>query len=104
MDMSGVMGLTSQAIKMRCLLFCLIFGLVANADAKQEASDEQIRQMIIKQSIAQYPGVCACPYSAARNGRLCGGRSAYSKPGGYSPLCYSQDVTDVMVKTYKKKL
>jgi hypothetical protein len=23
-----------------------------------------------------------------RNGRACGGRSAYSRPGGAAPLCY----------------
>ena len=86
---------------MRRLFICLILGLAANAEARQELSDAQIRQMIIQQSIAQYPGVCACPYSVARNGSLCGGRSAYSKPGGYSPLCYPQDVSDDMVRKYK---
>ncbi|RWK45425.1 MAG: SH3 domain-containing protein, partial [Mesorhizobium sp.] len=31
-------------------------------------------------------GRCDCPYDLMRNGRLCGGRSAYSKPGGRSPV------------------
>jgi uncharacterized protein YraI len=35
-----------------------------------------------------YVGTCDCPYDRMRNGRLCGGNSAYSKPGGRSPLCY----------------
>lgn len=30
---------------------------------------------------------CACPDDSMRNGRACGGRSAYSRPGGASPLC-----------------
>lgn len=33
-------------------------------------------------------GRCDCPYDLMRNGRLCGGRSAYSRPGGRSPICY----------------
>ncbi len=33
-------------------------------------------------------GRCDCPYDLMRNGRLCGGRSAYSRPGGRSPACY----------------
>lgn len=35
-----------------------------------------------------YVGTCDCPYDLMRNGRLCGGRSAYSRPGGRSPTCY----------------
>ena len=86
---------------MRLLCFCLIFGLIATANAKQELTDVEIRQLIIQKSSAQYPGVCACPYSLARNGSRCGGRSAYSKPGGYSPMCFPQDVPDEMVQRYK---
>ncbi len=33
-------------------------------------------------------GRCDCPYDLMRNGRLCGGRSAYSKPRDRSPVCY----------------
>lgn len=35
-----------------------------------------------------YVGTCDCPYDMMRNGRACGGRSAYSKPGGRNPVCY----------------
>lgn len=35
-----------------------------------------------------YVGTCDCPYDLMRNGRRCGGRSAYSRPGGRSPTCY----------------
>lgn len=35
-----------------------------------------------------YVGTCECPYDLMRNGRRCGGRSAYSRPGGRSPTCY----------------
>ena len=66
-----------------------------------ELSDQQITQAIIRQSIAEYPGNCPCPYSVDRAGRSCGKRSAYSKPGGYSPLCYPHDVTPEMIQSYK---
>lgn len=65
-------------------------------------SDDDVRQQIIADSIARYPGNCACPYSSMRNGRRCGGRSAYSKPGGRAPICYANDVTDAMVARWKQ--
>ena len=46
----------------------------------------------IAESIANYPGSCPCPYSRASNGSKCGKRSAWSKPGGYEPLCYESDI------------
>lgn len=64
-------------------------------------TDQEVRDMIIKESISSYPGNCPCPYNTMRNGRNCGGRSAYSRPGGRSPLCYPKDVTDPMVKAYR---
>lgn len=35
-----------------------------------------------------YVGRCDCPYDLMRNGRRCGGNSAYSRPGGRNPVCY----------------
>ena len=35
-----------------------------------------------------YVGRCDCPYDLMRNGRRCGGRSAYGRPGGRSPQCF----------------
>lgn len=92
-------------------LFCmkkilLSLGLVliaAHADAKQSAnSDAQIKQKIIQQSIASYPGNCPCPYNTAKNGSRCGKRSAYNRAGGYAPICYPEDVTEKMLRDYKK--
>lgn len=60
--------------------------------------DSQAKQRIIRESIASYPGSCPCPYSVDRGGRRCGGRSAYSRPGGYAPICYPGDVTPSMVR------
>lgn len=35
-----------------------------------------------------YTGRCDCPYDRKRNGHRCGGTSAWSRPGGRSPICY----------------
>jgi hypothetical protein len=64
-------------------------------------SNDGVRQAIIRDSIASYPGPCACPYNSMRNGRACGGRSAYSRPGGYAPLCYPRDITPEMIRQYR---
>lgn len=64
-------------------------------------TDDQIRQLIIEDSIASYPGVCACPFNAARNGSSCGGRSAWSKQGGYAPVCYKKEVSKEMVEEWR---
>ncbi|EOL1683639.1 hypothetical protein ACEY0D_RS26780, partial [Escherichia coli] len=50
-----------------------------------------------------YPGNCACPYNHARNGSRCGGRSAYSRNGGYDVVCYEGDVTDEMIRQWKQE-
>jgi SH3-like domain-containing protein len=58
------------------------------------------RRAIIRQSIASYPGSCPCPYNVDRGGRRCGGRSAWSRPGGYSPICYDSDINDSRLSSY----
>ena len=68
-------------------------------------TDDQIRQQIVHQSVAEYHGTghpCACPYDLERNGRMCGRVSAYSRPGGAAPLCYPQDVSDGMVADWRR--
>ncbi|WP_409455859.1 hypothetical protein [Pseudescherichia sp.] len=78
--------------------------LVSNiALAKGPAiSDAQVKENIIKESIAEYPGTCACPFNRARNGSSCGRRSAWSKAGGYSPVCYKDEVTKEMIKAWRE--
>jgi len=79
----------------------LILALVIIPAFSFAATDAEVRDLIITQSIQSYPGNCPCPYNTMKNGRSCGGRSAYSRPGGRSPLCFPQDVTDQMVKAYR---
>ena len=85
---------------MKTLILCAGLSLVAMPALAQ--SDAQIRQAIIAASIASYSGSCPCPYSINRAGRACGPSSAYSKPGGASPVCYPQDVTADMIRRYRE--
>lgn len=86
------MARLSKCIVILCLL--LPFPVMAQSDA-------DIKRKIIAQSIASYSGSCPCPYNTDRAGRKCGKRSAYSKPGGYSPICYESDVTQEMIEDYR---
>lgn len=78
--------------------------LINAAYAEAQLTDEQIGKAIIADSIRDYIAAgrpCACPYNVARNGSLCGQRSAYSRPRGASPLCYPTDVTPSMVAYWR---
>ena len=91
-------------MKTKLLTICLLlFTSQVFADNKN-FTDSQIKQMIIQQSINSYPGRCPCPYHAASNGSRCGGRSAYSRSGGYSIICYEEDVDNAMVTSYREYL
>lgn len=64
-----------------------------------------IAAIIVKASRDQYYATghpCACPDDLMRNGRACGGRSAYSRPGGAVPLCYPTDVPAAMIESYRQ--
>lgn len=74
---------------------------IAPSNATQ-MTDEQVRQAIIRQSIASYSGNCPCPYNTDRAGRRCGARSAYSRPGGASPKCFASDVSEAEVQRYRQ--
>ena len=82
-------------------LIAVLFLWLPQWAAAAELSAAEIRQLLIAKSIAAYPGSCPCPYNTDRAGRQCGRRSAYSKQGGYAPLCYASDVTERMVREYR---
>lgn len=86
---------------MRPLITAMIIALLALPAIARPMSDTEVRQALIRQSLSGYPGPCPCPYNTMRNGRACGGRSAYSRPGGYSPLCYDSDVSPAMIDSYR---
>ena len=92
------------AVKRLLLLVLLSVGFAASAkeqvpDAK--LVDDQVKQQIIQESIDSYPGNCPCPYNSARNGSRCGKRSAWSRAGGYAPICYKEEITDEMVQQWR---
>lgn len=62
----------------------------------------EIKDILIERSIAAYSGNCPCPFHRDKAGRRCGGRSAYSRPGGASPLCFRHDVGDAAVAAYRR--
>ncbi len=83
--------------------FALVTMVMAPAWVEAKAlSDAQIKAILIKESLAAYPGNCPCPYNTDRRGSSCGRRSAYSRPGGESPLCYPGDVSADEVKAYRQ--
>jgi hypothetical protein len=88
---------------MSVALLTVALASAAGQTKKVEKTDAEIRQAIINQSIASYRGSCPCPYNTDRAGRKCGARSAYSRPGGASPICYAKDVTQKMVDDYRNK-
>lgn len=82
-------------------MFLLLSG---NSFALNDAlSNQKIKKILIQKSINSYSGNCPCPYNTTRNGSRCGGRSAWSRKGGYAPLCYERDVSDDAVKRYRAR-
>lgn len=83
------------------LLLLLLPGV---ALSEVQPTNDKIRSAIIQASRNAYYATghpCACPYDHARNGSMCGGRSAYSRPGGASPKCYPQDVSEAEVAAFR---
>ena len=81
------------------MLFLIFVATDSRADS--DLADDEIAAVLIQESIRNYSGNCPCPYNLMKNGRRCGGNSAYSKPGGKSPLCYRDDVTQELIEEWK---
>jgi hypothetical protein len=90
-------------VKIAFAVASLMLAFAATAKETPPLTDAQLRKEMIQASIASYPGRCPCPYNSAKNGSACGGRSAYSRPGGYAPLCYPKDISDDMLKKYRQQ-
>lgn len=67
-----------------------------------EQPDAEIIEQMIDESVMTYRGACPCPDSVMRNGRRCGRNSAWSRPGGASPVCYPSDVTPAMLRAWRE--
>jgi hypothetical protein len=59
-----------------------------------------LKDQMIQESIARYPGNCPCPYNRDARGHRCGKRSAWNRAGGYAPLCFPEDVSADMVRDF----
>ena len=93
---------TALAISASLLLWALLIWVLLRPAFAQ--SNTAIANAIIRECAAIYHATghpCACPEDRMRNGRACGRRSAYSKPGGASPLCYIKDVTAQEIADYR---
>jgi hypothetical protein len=90
-----------SGILLTMLLWACAASAASGAPSVAILSEDQIRQALIQESIRNYPGPCPCPYNVARNGSRCGSRSAYTKPGGYSPICYPPDVSPEMIQKFR---
>jgi hypothetical protein len=70
--------------------------------ALQQLSETQIRQQIIQQSQAPYPGRCVCPYQTQdTNGRSCKGRHEVIRKQP-QPICYPHQVTRAMMDDWQR--
>jgi len=90
-------------LRLALAIACLSCAIGAWGQAPAALSVAQVKQKIIAESIAAYPGRCPCPYNAARNGSACGGRSAWSRQGGYAPLCYEREISAEMVSRWRQE-
>lgn len=88
--------------------YTIIIGIIVSSFTSSHAaqiSDSDVAKKIVEESVSEYLASghpCACPYNTMKNGRACGGRSAYSRPGGEAPLCYPKDVSADMISEWRK--
>lgn len=91
-------------MKCAAILLCVAATLGATAAfAQRYYSDEDVRRMIIDDSMRNFP-TCPCPYSYAWNGKQCANDSAYTKLGRSGPLCYPSDVSLQDVIYYRQRV
>lgn len=94
--------MTGRDVLRLSLLAIVLIVACPSFAAERTLTDTEVKQAIIAESLSHYRGNCPCPYNVDRAGRSCGRRSAYSRPGGASPLCYPDDVTQGMVDDYRR--
>jgi len=74
--------------------------LVALPAAAQR--DEDIRRLIVEDSLARFSGYCPCPYSYDR-GEQCGEKSVYSLRTDPYLYCYPADVHWRDIQAYRER-
>lgn len=93
----------SLPIRVAALLCCTLMASSVLGESRSARPEQRVKQEIVAQSVAAYPGRCPCPYNVTRNGSSCGARSAWSRKGGYAPICYEDEVTSEMVKRHSQQ-
>jgi hypothetical protein len=68
-------------------------------------SDEDIRRLVIEDSLARFQSYCPCPYSYDR-GQQCADKSAYSRRTVLPPdlYCYPNDVPYWEIVNYRRRV
>jgi hypothetical protein len=88
----------------RVIALALGLALAGMAAHAQPVTDAQVREEIIRQTIANFHGACPCPYSKIkdRKGRwvTCGEHSEYFRDGT-AMRCYPKDVSDTEVAAWR---
>ena len=90
---------------MRPVLFGAALALaLAWAAPALAQSDEDIRRLVVEDSLARFQGYCPCPYSYDR-GQQCADKSVYSQsPGRPVDLyCYPHDVPYWEIVNYRRR-
>jgi pSer/pThr/pTyr-binding forkhead associated (FHA) protein len=64
-----------------------------NLPGKQLKEPRRIRVPYTNENRPSEQPPCDCPYDRARDYSICGGRSAYVRPGGREPACYIGETT-----------
>ena len=78
----------------RKLSWVLVTCVLSIAGSARAESQEVLACHAVQQDLEDYfatGGTCPCPYHAASDGHLCGGRSAWAKRKGASPRCFMED-------------
>lgn len=65
--------------------------------------DEDIRRLIVEDSLARFSGYCPCPYSYDR-GEQCAEKSVYSRRLDPTLYCYPSDVHWRDVQAYRERM
>jgi hypothetical protein len=94
---------SQQMLRLAILVHVIIVIAMVPVSARDVRSNAEIVKEIIAECVAIYHQrrPCACPEDPARNGR-CGGRSAWSRPGGAKPRCYPTDVSATEIADYRE--
>ena len=88
----------------RLILLAIVPLLWTTVASAQRVGDDEIRQMIIRDSLAGFgTRDCPCPYSYAWNGQQCADKSLYNQRTSRRDIyCYPNDVSGRDIEEYRR--